>query len=491
MSRTRRNSASTALLQTQKPLEVRLEEAKTWVINVTGLFLGSDEKDLREILSDGVVLCSLFHKLNPEKFPLKSINRKFVGVSSKWKKRENIELFLNAAIDQLKIPEASLFSVTEIYDWTNPSKVVDSLFNFYLECKKRGFITNNLTIWPNQPPIKLDVEEIAPKKKDDSETNTMANKSGSKSTSNAIQNDNQDFGTTYSKDTQNKLKARSLQVDTVDNDDDDDFNVPAKKDIQEESKAKSVQNDAGNNDTSKLPAKKDVQEESKARSLKVVQEEPKARSLQHDAVNNDDSNVPAKKDIQEESKARSLQVDTVDDDDDDSNVPAKKDIQEEERTSPISDKQNKEELKTASMQHESNLKTYGANSTILDGLPTALKTAEDYYGTRDAEAKKWIVARAKLHEAEMLIKSKNKSRKFLNAEEKRKLRKAEKVPRRYMAALANHISKNQTLSWPYTNGKGTIITGAGIPFRLAHCHNCNKLVPVADLFNHSLVCFDC
>ena len=132
MLRTRRNSASTALLQTQKPLEVRLEEAKTWVINVTGLFLGSDEKGLREILSDGVVLCTLFHKLNPEKFPVKSINRKFVGVSSKWKKRENIELFLNTTIDQLKIPEASLFSVTEIYEWTNPSKVVDSLFNFYL-----------------------------------------------------------------------------------------------------------------------------------------------------------------------------------------------------------------------------------------------------------------------------------------------------------------------------------------------------------------------
>ena len=143
------------------------------------------------------------------------------------------------------------------------------------------------------------------------------------------------------------------------------------------------------------------------------------------------------------------------------------------------------------MQHKSNLKTYRANPTVLDGLPSALKTAEDYYGTRDAEAKKWIVARAKLHEAEMLIKSKNKSRKFLNAEEKRKLRKAEKVPRRYMAALANHISKNQNLSWPYANGKGTIITGAGIPFRLAHCHNCKKLVPVADLFNHSLVCFDC
>ena len=168
-----------------------------------------------------------------------------------------------------------------------------------------------------------------------------------------------------------------------------------------------------------------------------------SRRSRYDAGDNDDSNVPAKKDIQEESKARSLQVDTVDDHDDDSNVPAKKDIQEEERTSPISDKQNKEELKTkkASMQHESNLNSYGANPTVLDGLPSALKTAEDYYGTRDAEAKKWIVARAKLHEAEMLIKSKNKSRKFLNAEEKRKLRKAEKVPRRYMAALANHISK--------------------------------------------------
>ena len=72
---------------------------------------------------------------------------------------------------------------------------------------------------------------------------------------------------------------------------------------------------------------------------------------------NDDSKLPAEQDAQDKLKARSLQVDTVDDDDDDSNVPAKKDIQEEERTSPISDKQNKEELKTASMQHESNLKT--------------------------------------------------------------------------------------------------------------------------------------
>ena len=96
------------------------------------------------------------------------------------------------------------------------------------------------------------------------------------------------------------------------------------------------------------------------------------------------------------------------DDDDDSNLPAKKDVQEEERALPISNKENKVELKTASMQHKSNLKTYRANPTVLDGLPSALKTAEDYYGTRDAEAKKWIVARAKLHEAEMLIQSKKK-----------------------------------------------------------------------------------
>ena len=94
-----------------------------------------DEKDL-EILSDGVVLCTLFHKLNPDKFPLKKINRKFVGVSIKWKKRENIELFLNTTIDQMKIPEASLFSVTEIYEWTNPSKVVDSLLIFIWNAKK-------------------------------------------------------------------------------------------------------------------------------------------------------------------------------------------------------------------------------------------------------------------------------------------------------------------------------------------------------------------
>ena len=140
MSRMRRNSASTALLQSQKPLKIRLDEAKTWVINVSGLFLGADEKDLSEILNDGIALCTLFHKLNPEKFSINSINRKFVGVSSKWKKRENIELFLNITTDQMKIPEASLFTVTEVYEWTNPSKVADSLFNFYLECKKLGFI---------------------------------------------------------------------------------------------------------------------------------------------------------------------------------------------------------------------------------------------------------------------------------------------------------------------------------------------------------------
>ena len=74
----------------------------------------------------------LISQLNPEKF-LEKINRK---VSSKWKKRENIGLFLNTTIDQLKIQKI-LFSVTEIYEWTNPSKVVIS-FQFLFESKKNG-----------------------------------------------------------------------------------------------------------------------------------------------------------------------------------------------------------------------------------------------------------------------------------------------------------------------------------------------------------------
>ena len=32
--------------------------------------------------------------------------------------------------------------------------------------QKKWFHNHSLTIWPNQPPIKLDVEEIIPKKKD-------------------------------------------------------------------------------------------------------------------------------------------------------------------------------------------------------------------------------------------------------------------------------------------------------------------------------------
>ena len=161
------------------------------------------------------------------------------------------------------------------------------------------------------------------------------------------------------------------------------------------------------------------------------------------------------------------------------------------KKSPVNDKGRSAKLEKKIITLPTKSSRASDKPTFLGGIPNALKMAEDYYGASDAEAKKWIVARAKLHEAEMLIQSKKKSRKFLNEEEKRQLRKAEKVPRRYMAALANHISKKQNSSWPYGNGGGTIITGAGIPFRLAHCHNCKKLVPVANLFNHSLVCFAC
>ena len=52
------------------------------------------------------------------------------------------------------------------------------------------------------------------------------------------------------------------------------------------------------------------------------------------------------------------------------------------------------------------------NPTILDGLPTALKWLKITTVRGMLKAKKWIVARAKLHEAEMLIKSKNKVENF-------------------------------------------------------------------------------
>ncbi len=67
--------------------------------------------------------------------------------------------------------------------------------------------------------------------------------------------------------------------------------------------------------------------------------------------------------------------------------------------------------------------------------------------------------------------------------EKRQLKKAEKLSRRYMAALANHISKSKG-AWPNRNSSSTVITGAGIPSPVLHCLGCNKLIPVYNIQGH-------
>ena len=551
-TRTRRNSITTSLLQSKKPLNIKLLETKSWVINVSGLFLGADEKDLQTILNDGIVLCTIFHKLHPEVFPLKKINKKFVGVSSQWKKRENIELFLTVAREKLNMKESSLFKVTDVYEWKDPKKVVDSLFNFYLACKKAGLINQELKVWPGQPIPKLNMKEtkrigveyvalydsipttkdeiamlkgdnilvytiyrdgwcrcllngreegVAPlnylQKVDKEEEDESASKktvevSGITNTTKAITmtiNTNDvllDIPIISSPPTtkNNKKPVRHLEMENILS------SIPLKK--EEMLKKKAINPPV-------VPAKQKEKLKASNPAIisttteKISEEDNKTNATTHEKILSTTLQTPppihaVKLQINKEKKAPSIIATTTTATAttlslSSSSINTIKTATATKVPLP-SLHTNKHDSKTT----KKSLKKKKSSNKLLKmskHLPvtTSLELADKYYGAYNKETKKWIAARYKLHEADVLIESKEKSRNFLNEDEKRQLKKAEKLSRRYMAALANHISKSKG-AWPNRNSSSTVITGAGIPSPVLHCLGCNKLIPVYNIQGH-------
>jgi hypothetical protein len=616
---------TTLMLQSKKPLHVKLSETKSWVINVSGLFLGSDEKKLEDILNDGIVLCTLFHKLYPEVFPFKKINTKFAGVSSQWKKRENIELFLKIAREKLDMDEASLFQVTDVYEWNNPKKVVDSLFNFYTKCKKIGLINQELKVWPGQPIPKLSMKETkrdgvryavlydsVPSSKDelpilkgdvvivydiykDGWCRALLNKDEGVVPLNYLQiiEDDETATAPGTKTTQeskiavkikekaaglnlailssppttkdNKKPTRDLDLETatkhisiandMGNDSEianeitemekDKFiaeqrvttattdksstnNTDTNLNLETATKHISIANDMGNdseiaNEITEMEKDKFIAEQRvKAANIDKSSAKTPAKivEINNSASKQSSETATAKQVIAAKFKREGTSTFVTESSEEiaatSTNITTKNlgeklltttptVIEQLSTTTPplekpttaaVASKQKgklskgDKNLSTSKQSHKSKKNSGKKMLRMKEHLPitNSLETAVQYYGAYNAETKKWIDARYKLHEADVLIKSKEKSRNFLNEDEKKQLRKAEKVPRRYMAALANYISKDRT-SWPNSKNLSTVITGAGIPCPVAHCHCCGKLITVSTLYDHSLNCY--
>jgi len=122
-----------------RPSEV---EILGWIKEVLGMKIDEKKENLMELLSSGVVLCSLINKFIPKKCnPVDS--------SVVFRRMENIEIFLKAA-KEMGVPDEELFQSVDLAfpDRRNPKQVAICLYSLSRNIKEKFPGSKYRTIGP-------------------------------------------------------------------------------------------------------------------------------------------------------------------------------------------------------------------------------------------------------------------------------------------------------------------------------------------------------
>ncbi|KAI8902761.1 calponin homology domain-containing protein [Globomyces pollinis-pini] len=114
----------------------REKEAREWLANELGEPSPAD-KSFQEYLKDGVVLCRVMLKFDPNSMKKPNVS------SMPFKQMENINNFL-LALDKLGVPKHDQFQTIDLFESKNMGSVVDTIFAFSRTAVKKGLCCNLL-----------------------------------------------------------------------------------------------------------------------------------------------------------------------------------------------------------------------------------------------------------------------------------------------------------------------------------------------------------